>query len=68
MITKNVGKPDRLVRLVAGAALAYASYTSSGAAAIILGVASAGAILTGLVGFCGLYVLLGVNTCSVDKP
>lgn len=68
MITKNVGKPDRAIRLVVGAALAYASYASSGVAAVILGVASAGAILTGLIGFCGLYTLLGVNTCRVEKP
>lgn len=66
MITKNVGKIDRVIRLVAGAALGYFAYTGSGPAAIIMGVAAAGAVITGLVGFCGLYKLFGINTCSVD--
>lgn len=68
MITKNVGRVDRVIRLVAGAALGYGAYASHGAAAVVLGIAAFGAVLTGLVGWCGLYVLLGINTCTVDKP
>ncbi|MHB0995680.1 MAG: YgaP family membrane protein [Elusimicrobiales bacterium] len=69
MISKNVGNIDRVIRLVAGAALGYASYTTGGPAAIILGIAAALAVITGLVGYCGLYALLGINTCGVnDKP
>lgn len=68
MIIRNVGKPDRVIRVVAGAALAAAAYLTGGPAAIIMGVAAAAAIFTGLVGWCGLYVLLGINTCKVDKP
>lgn len=66
---KNVGNIDRVIRLAAGAALGYAAYTTPGPARIILGVASALAVITGLVGYCGLYALLGINTCRVDdKP
>lgn len=69
MISKNVGNIDRVIRLVAGAALGYAAYTTGGGAAVILGVASAMAVITGLVGYCGLYALLGISTCRVDdKP
>ncbi|MDD2806064.1 MAG: DUF2892 domain-containing protein [Elusimicrobiales bacterium] len=66
MIIKNVGKLDRVIRLIAGAALGYFSYTSAGLASVILGLAGAMAVITGLVGFCGLYKLFGINTCSVD--
>lgn len=69
MITKNVGNIDRVIRLVSGAALGYAAYATSGPAAIILAVAGVLAFLTGLVGYCGLYALLGISTCRVDdKP
>jgi hypothetical protein len=63
---KNVGKLDRIIRLIAGAALGYASYAAGGTAAIILGLAAAMAVVTGLVGFCGIYKLFGVNTCRAD--
>jgi hypothetical protein len=68
MITKNVGSPDRIIRIVAGLGLGYMAYSSSGGAAAILGVASALALITGLVGWCGLYTLLGINNCKIDKP
>ncbi len=68
MITKNVGKIDRIIRIIAGLALAAGAYKTGGPAALILGFAGVVAFLTGLLGWCGLYRLLGVNTCSVDKP
>lgn len=63
---KNVGKLDRVIRLIAGAALGYFAYTAGGLASVILGLAAAMAIVTGLIGFCGVYKLFGINTCSVD--
>lgn len=68
MITKNVGSADRVIRLVAGLALFFAAYSTGGTAAIVLTVAGAMALATGLVGWCGLYTMLGVKTCTVDKP
>lgn len=69
MITKNVGGIDRIIRLVAGLALAYAAYGSAGPAAYILWGAAAMAVFTGLMGWCGLYRLFGLNTCGIaDKP
>ena len=72
MITKNVGTADKVVRVVVGAGLAFAAYKASGALAVILGVLAAGAIITALTGWCGLYTLLGISTacaaCGTDKP
>ncbi|RMX08613.1 DUF2892 domain-containing protein [Corticibacter populi] len=60
----NVGGIDRVLRVVVGA--------------VLLGLAAKGIVgwwgwlgivplLTGLVGFCPLYPLLGLNTCSLKK-
>ncbi len=67
-MTKNVGKADRIIRLVAGLALAVGAYRAEGAAMYIIGAAAAVALLTGLLGWCGLYALLGISTCRIDKP
>jgi len=59
----NVGKTDKIIRIVIGLAIAvlgiyYQSYW--GLLAIIpLG--------TALIGSCGLYSLLGINTCPLKK-
>jgi hypothetical protein len=66
MFKKNVGNIDRVIRFIAGLALAYGAYAASGLAVYILGVASAAALITGVIGYCGLYTLLGINTCKVD--
>ena len=68
MLTKNVGNTDRVIRIVAGLALFFAAYTTGGTAAIVLTIAGVLALATGLVGWCGLYALLGFNTCKIDKP
>ena len=68
MITKNVGNADRVIRVAASLALGFAAFNTAGPAAVILGFAAAVALITGLVGWCGLYALLGVNTCKIDKP
>ncbi len=68
MITKNIGSTDRIIRIVVGLALFFAAYSTGGAAAIVLIVAAVIALATGLVGWCGLYALLGINTCRIDKP
>lgn len=66
MFKKNVGNIDRVIRVVAGLALAYGAYAAEGPAVYILAVAAGAAIITGLIGYCGLYTLFGINTCKVD--
>jgi hypothetical protein len=38
---------------------------TTGALQIALGIISAVLIITAITGFCGLYALLGINTCKV---
>lgn len=63
-LTQNVGGIDKILRLVAGAALIGAGIlTGMWWLAIIGGIL----FLTGVVGRCGLYYLLGINTCPAKK-
>ncbi len=63
-LAENVGGIDKVLRLVIGAvAIGVGAYTGmwwlAGVGAIVF--------LTGLLGRCGLYYLIGVNTCPVEK-
>jgi len=62
----NVGTIDRVLRLVAGAALIAFGYMGGLASpwnAVAIGAGSV-FVLTALIKFCPLYSLLGINTCS----
>ncbi|MFN3587997.1 MAG: DUF2892 domain-containing protein [Spirosomataceae bacterium] len=63
---KNVGKVDKLVRVLVALLLVglYFSGILSGVLGYILLAVAGVMILTGLVNFCPLYSLLGVNTCK----
>lgn len=65
----NVGVVDRSVRLGLAAVLLYLGLAIYGSSALGIGLAAAGTIslVTGLIGFCGLYQLLGIQTCRT-KP
>lgn len=60
----NVGGWDRRLRIVIGAVLIVLGLagTVSGTGAIVAYVIGAIALLTGIVGFCGLYTILGIST------
>ncbi len=62
---QNVGTVDRVVRIVIALALGVLVLTGqvSGVLAIILGVAAVVLLATGVIGFCGLYTVLGISTC-----
>ncbi|RLD39975.1 MAG: DUF2892 domain-containing protein [Bacteroidetes bacterium] len=66
---KNMGIFDRILRVVLAIIVAILIYmeTLTGTAAIVLGIIAGVFLLTSLVGFCGLYSLLGFNTCAVKK-
>lgn len=61
---QNVGMTDRIVRIVLAVIF------------IILGLVYSAwwfipavlALVTGIIGWCGLYALFGWNTCTVEKP
>ena len=60
----NVGKIDRIIRLMLAVGLLYLGLGvfPSSALGMSLDIVAAIAFLTGLIGFCGLYQLLGINT------
>ncbi len=59
---KNVGKKDKMIRYVLGAVFLVLTFTSSWWFIIPAGIA----FLTAFLGVCGLYKLIGVNTCKFD--
>jgi hypothetical protein len=63
-MTKNVGGIDRTIRIVVGIALIAAAATGTVGLWGYVGVVP---LLTGLMGWCPPYALLGFNTCSMKK-
>jgi hypothetical protein len=61
---KNVGLVDRVARIVGGLALMALAATGQVGAWGWLG---AVVLATGVFSFCGLYTVLGINTCPIDK-
>lgn len=61
-MTKNVGGLDRGLRIVVGLVLIGLTLNGTIGAWGWLGLV---VLATGLVGFCGLYTVLGLNTCPI---
>lgn len=60
---KNVGGIDRGIRIVLGIIIiALGVYLKNW-----LGIIGVILLLTGLFSYCGLYQLLGINTCKIKK-
>jgi len=64
MFQKNVGTTDRVIRVIIGLGLIGFAWSS---VLWWLAVIGAAVLVTGLVGWCGLYALLGISTCKIDK-
>lgn len=60
----NVGGIDRALRIVAGVALIGLTVAGTIGAWGWLGIVP---LATGLVGFCPIYPLLGLNTCPMKR-
>ena len=60
----NAGGLDRILRVVAGLALIGLAATRTVGAWSYIGVVL---VLTGAVGYCPAYPLLGINTCSSKR-
>lgn len=72
-MAKNVGATDQRVRIGLGAIAGLVSIAVlSGVlplptvTAPVLGVAAVVLLATGFTGFCGLYTVLGMDTCPAD--
>jgi membrane-bound ClpP family serine protease len=69
IMNKNVGTIDKALRIAVAAILAYLYFsgTVTGTLGIIALVMAIAALATSAIGFCGLYSILGINTCKVAK-
>jgi hypothetical protein len=68
-LTQNVGTPDRIVRLLIGAALSAAVVAGVVTAPLawVAGALAAIMLVTGATGFCPLYALLGIRSCPIQR-
>jgi len=69
-MTKNIGREDRAVRVVAAIGLAILAYYAglSQVATIVVWVLAAYLLLTGLLGICLFYKLIDVDTSIQEQP
>jgi hypothetical protein len=65
----NVGSLDRLIRLLLASVLFYLGLFLYRGTGLGIGLVVAGGVLlvTALVGFCGLYSLLGIRTSQTNE-
>lgn len=63
-MNKNVGGLDKILRIVAGVVLLCLVFVlKTGDSLWLWGLIGIVPLATGLMGYCPLYTLLGVNTC-----
>ena len=64
MLTKNMGKVDRSIRITFAAVVGalFLAGKISGITAIVLGILAVAFFITSFVGFCPLYILVGLST------
>jgi len=69
-MTRNVGPEDRVVRIVVAIGLAILIFVGvlEGTAAMVAGVVAAILLVTGLLGTCLLYKLVGIDTAVHEQP
>ena len=67
---RNVGPEDRVVRIVVALGLAVVIYVTglNGIGAIAAGVVAAYLLISGLLGRCVVYKLIGVDTSVQEQP
>lgn len=61
----NVGSMDRIARIVAGLVLIGLAATGTVGVWGWLGIVP---LVTGAIGWCPAYTLLGINSCPANKP
>ncbi|MCG8381900.1 MAG: DUF2892 domain-containing protein [Gammaproteobacteria bacterium] len=63
-MVKNEGSTDRIIRVIIGLALLSLTVVGPQSPWGLIGLIP---LITGLVGFCPLYKLFGLNTCPIRK-
>lgn len=64
MFARNEGAIDRSLRVIAGLAILSLAFVGPKTALGYIGIVP---LLTGLVGYCPLYQLIGINTCPAKR-
>jgi len=64
LMEQNEGKVDRIIRVVAGLGLLSLVFIGPQTNWGFIGIVP---LLTGVVGFCPLYKVFGLNTCPIDS-
>ncbi|RYG92040.1 DUF2892 domain-containing protein [Loktanella sp. IMCC34160] len=67
MLKKNEGNIDRILRVVLGAALILGYFMNSDGAYSWLYLLGIIPLVTGLIGSCPIYTMLGISTCPMKK-
>lgn len=62
-LTKNVGQTDRYIRMGAGAVLIVVGAVLGGGW-LLLALIGLVLVVTGAIGYCGLYQVLGISTAK----
>ncbi len=60
----NVGKTDRIFRVVAGVLLIGAGFVTGGTAGWVMGIVGLVPLFTGMVGYCPAYSLFKIDSCK----
>lgn len=67
-LQKNEGKTDREIRALLAIIIFAAGYfLLTGTLQIISFIIAAILLITAIIGFCGLYSVLGINTCKIPQ-
>lgn len=66
---KNMGTADKIIRIILALVIAVLFYLKiiTGTLGIVLIVLAGVFLITSFISFCGLYTVLGINTCPVKK-
>jgi uncharacterized membrane protein HdeD (DUF308 family) len=68
MLKQNESSTDRIIRVVIGViALLVGAFWMTGPTQTVAYVIGAIALITGVIGFCGLYAIFGISTKPVSK-
>lgn len=67
MLARNVGTIDRAIRIIVGLALIAGFFLNPEASLRWLYLLGIVPLATGLLGTCGVYTLLGMNTCGTKS-
>lgn len=64
---KNVGYSDKLLRATAGLVMVVLGQMLRGPLRTILMIAGIVTVYEAVIGWCGMYSLMGINTCPAEE-